>query len=169
MIPVNALKIQKGVNELLNSPKGQELAVKYKQEEAKKVATQRLGELKKETRNRNLVIGGYMVVGALGGFFIARYMKAKTMGLVLSTIGGSLALGVPYILITRKKAVARRTEAETLNKSISGVVETSLVDDAVKAVEDLTKAPVKPTTQIPSTVGLPQTLTGLNTPAPKIA
>jgi len=170
MPPVNALQIQKGINDMLSTPKGQELALKYKQEEAKKLATQRLEQIKKENRNRNLAIGGMMVVGAVGGFFIARYMKAKTLGLVLSTIGGSVALGVPYILITRKKAVARRTEADTLNKSISAVAETSLVDDAVKAVEDMTKAPTKAMTEMPLTGGkLPETLAGLNTNQPKMA
>ena len=170
MPPVNVLELKKGVNDMLNTPKGQELAQKYKQEEAKKVATQRLGELKKETRNRNLMIGGYMVVGALGGYFIARYMKAKTLSLVLSTVGGSLALGVPFILITRKKAVVRRTEAETLNKSITAIPETSVIDNAIKAVEDLSKAPTKSASEIPTTSGkLPDTLPSLNATQPKMA
>lgn len=111
--------------------RAQELAKKTQEENTKKIA-----ELKKQNRNRNLWIAGGMVVGALGGFFIARYFKAKTLGLVLSTVGGSVAVGVPIILATRKKAVARRTEIEALNTANNAVATTtSVVDNVIKTVE----------------------------------
>ncbi len=94
-----------------------------------------------------------MVVGAVGGFFIARYFKAKTLGLVLSTVGGSVAVGVPIILATRKKAVARRTEIETLKTTNNAVATTtSVIDDAIKTVENITS--VIPKTPLPAGSGV---------------
>ena len=127
-----------------------EMLKKTQEENNKKIA-----ELKKKNRNRNLLIGGGMVVGAVGGFFIARYFKAKTLGLVLSTIGGSFAVGVPIILATRKKAVARRTEIETLTTANNAVpVTQSVVDNAVQMVENITSVIPKTTTPLPAGSGV---------------
>jgi len=74
-------------------------------------------EIKKANRNRNLWIAGGMVLGAVGGFIGAKYFKAKTLGIVLSTIGGSVAVGLPIILVTRKKALERKKELADLAKA----------------------------------------------------
>ena len=64
-------------------------------------------DLQKQNRKRNFVIGGFMVVGAVTGFVIAKSMKGKSLVKVGATIGGSLLLGVPVLLMTRKKALLR--------------------------------------------------------------
>jgi len=124
--------------------------------------TKRVAKLKKKNRNRNLWIAGGMVVGAVGGFFIARYFKAKTLGLVLSTVGGSVVVGVPIILATRKKAVARRTEIEKLNTAtrlgyalFTIPTATSVVNNAIKTVENV--IPSGTTTDSTSTTNQPKT------------
>jgi F0F1-type ATP synthase assembly protein I len=128
--------------------RAQELAKKTQEENNIKIT-----ELQKQNRNRNLWIAGGMVVGAVGGFFIARYFKAKTLGLVLSTVGGSVAVGVPIILATRKKAVARRTEIETLKTTNNAVATTtSVIDNAIKTVENITS--VIPKTPLPAGSGV---------------
>lgn len=150
MPPINVLKIKEDVNKLASMTPEQQLAFKNEaqrqatlraQELAKKTQEEnniKITELQKQNRNRNLWIAGGMVVGAVGGFFIARYYKAKTLGLVLSTVGGSVAVGVPIILATRKKAVARRTEIETLKTTNNAVATTtSVIDNAVKTVESI--------------------------------
>jgi hypothetical protein len=131
MPPIDVLKIKEGVNKLASMTPEQQLAFKKEAErqainradellkQTQEENSKRVTDLKKQNRNRNLWIAGGMVVGAVGGFFIARYFKAKTLGLVLSTVGGSVAVGVPIILATRKKAVARKTEIETLSKPVA--------------------------------------------------
>lgn len=132
---INALKIKEDVNKLASMTPEQQIAFKkeaerqtiFRAEEVLKKAEEdkakRTVELKKQNRNRNLWIAGGMVAGAVGGFFIAKYFKTKTLGLVLSTLGGSLAVGVPIILATRKKAVARKTELEALSKPVATMPE----------------------------------------------
>lgn len=129
---------------------------------AEETRVQRVAELKKETRNRNLYIVGGMVVGAVGGYFIAKYFKAKTMGLVLSTIGGSFAVGVPIILATRKKAVVRREEQKTLaNAPIITPVVSQTITDVISQVPpqkmETLKATSLGTQELPSTL---QSLSG---------
>lgn len=150
MPPINVLKIKEDVNKLATMTPEQQTAFKKEAErqamfradevlkKAQEENTKRVADLKKQNRNRNLWIAGGMVVGAVGGFFIARYFKAKTLGLVLSTVGGSVAVGVPIILATRKKAVARRTEIETLNTATSTIpTVTSVATNAIKTIESV--------------------------------
>jgi len=81
---------------------------------ADKTKENRVATLKKQTRNRNIYIAGAMVVGALGGFLIAKSLKTKMLPLVLSAVGGSLVLGVPAILFTAKDAKTRKEEIKSL-------------------------------------------------------
>ena len=95
--------------ELINSIKARATALMSDKTKENRVAT-----LKKQTRNRNIYIAGAMVVGALGGFLIAKSLKTKMLPLVLSTVGGSLVLGVPAILFTAKDAKTRKEEIKSL-------------------------------------------------------
>ena len=182
MPPINVLKLKEDVNKLASMTPEQQLAFKKEAErqainradellkKTQEENTKRVTDLKKQNRNRNLLIAGGMVVGAVGGFFIARYFKAKTLGLVLSTVGGSVAVGVPIILATRKKAVARRTEIETLSKPVASIPEvTQKVKDIFSKVEMQPKMETLKTTTIDQSK-LPDTLQSLgSTETPKMA
>jgi F0F1-type ATP synthase assembly protein I len=182
MPPINVLKIKEDVKKLASMTPEQQLAFKKEAErqainradellkKTQEENTKRVTDLKKQNRNRNLLIAGGMVVGAVGGFFIARYFKAKTLGLVLSTVGGSVAVGVPIILATRKKAVARRTEIETLSKPVASIPEvTQKVKDIFSKVEMQPKMETLKTTTIDQSK-LPDTLQSLgSTETPKMA
>jgi len=182
MPPINVLKIKEDVNKLASMTPEQQLAFKKEAERQainradellKKTPeenTKRVTDLKKQNRNRNLWIAGGMVVGAVGGFFTARYFKAKNLGLVLSTVGGSVAVGVPIILATRKKAVARRTEIETLSKPVASIPEvTQKVKDIFSKEAMQPKMETLKTTTIDQSK-LPDTLQSLgNTETPKMA
>ena len=50
-----------------------------------------------------------MLVGATTGFLISRRMKTSLGVQILSALGGSLILGVPYLLVTRKKDKNNKT------------------------------------------------------------
>ena len=67
-------------------------------------------DLRAKQRNRNLLVGGLMVSGAVGGFLISRKMKATKIIKILSTIGGSLILGLPVLLFTNKNYMNRKKE-----------------------------------------------------------
>lgn len=182
MPPINVLKIKEDVNKLASMTPEQQLAFKKEAErqainradellkKTQEENTKRVADLKKQNRNRNLWIAGGMVVGAVGGFFIARYFKAKTLGLVLSTVGGSVAVGVPIILATRKKAVARRIEIETLSKPVASIPEVTqkIKDIFSKEVMQPKMETLKTTTLDQSK--LPDTLQSLgSTETPKMA
>ena len=67
-------------------------------------------DLRAKQRNRNLLVGGLMVSGAVGGFLLSRKMKATKIIKILSTIGGSLILGLPVLLFTNKNYMNRKKE-----------------------------------------------------------
>ena len=67
-------------------------------------------DLRAKQRNRNLLVGGLMVSGAVGGFLLSRKMKATKIIKILSTIGGSLILGLPILLFTNKNYMNRKKE-----------------------------------------------------------
>lgn len=129
------LATQKNASQVL-----QKINADRKKIEADKIADNRLAAIKTENRNRNIYIGGVMVVGALGGFFLAKKYKTSVIKTILATIGGSLVLGVPAILLTKKKAVARREETKLLLAQKSTVVEmpTGTLEQAIKTVENIT-------------------------------
>lgn len=95
--------------DLINSVKERAKSLMANQTKENRIAT-----LKKQTRNRNIYIAGAMVVGALGGFLIAKAVKSKKLPLVWSAVGGSLILGVPAILLTAKDAKTRKEEIKSL-------------------------------------------------------
>lgn len=76
------------------------------------------GDLKRQNRKRNMVIGGFMVAGAVAGFFVARGFKGKALAMTLGAVGGSFAFGLPVLFATRKKAVERRKKIEENNLKI---------------------------------------------------
>lgn len=76
------------------------------------------GDLKTQNRKRNMVIGGFMVAGAVAGFLVARGFKQKALGITLGAVGGSLIFGLPLVFATRKKAVQRRKKIEDNNAQI---------------------------------------------------
>jgi hypothetical protein len=77
------------------------------------------GDLKRQNRKRNMVIGGFMVAGAVAGFFVARGFKGKALAMTLGAVGGSFAFGLPVLFATRKKAVERRKKIEQNNLAIT--------------------------------------------------
>lgn len=139
-----ALQAKKAAEQLASQKNASEIVKKINADRKKieddKVADTRLAVLKTENRNRNLYIGGAMVVGALGGFFLAKRYKTTLTMTILATIGGSLALGVPTIFLTKKKAVARREETKLLLAQKSKAVEMPLgtLEQAIKTVENIT-------------------------------
>ncbi len=78
--------------------------------------------LKKQNTNRNLTIGGFMVLGATAGFILARQLKWKTTGKVLSTLIGSVAFGMPVILLTQKKHENRKVAISEKEKEFEFVL-----------------------------------------------
>jgi hypothetical protein len=139
-----ALQAKKAAEQLATQKNATEIVKKINADRKKieddKIADNRLAAIKTENRNRNLYIGGVMVVGALGGFFLAKRYKTSLTMTILATIGGSLVLGVPAILLTKKKAVARREETKLLLAKKSTVVEmpTGTLEQAIKTVENIT-------------------------------
>jgi hypothetical protein len=69
---------------------------------------QDIKDLKQQQRNRNLVVVGYMVVGAVGGYLIARHLKLSTLKKATTTVVGSLALGGSVFMLTKRKAEIRK-------------------------------------------------------------
>ena len=67
-------------------------------------------DLKSKQTKRNLLVGGLMITGAAAGFLISLKMKQSTAIKVVSTIGGSLILGLPVLLLTNKKYKERRQQ-----------------------------------------------------------
>jgi hypothetical protein len=145
-----ALQAKKSAEQLAQQKNASEIVKKINADRKKieddKAADTRLAVLKTENRNRNLYIGGVMVVGALGGYFLAKRYKTSTTMTILATIGGSLVLGVPAILLTKKKAVQRRDETKLLLTQKSTVVEmpTGTLEQAIKTVENITSVIPKP-------------------------
>jgi hypothetical protein len=93
-------------------------------------------DLQKQNRKRTFVIVGFMVAGAVGGFVLARGMKGKTLAKVGATIGGSLLLGLPILLATRKKAKERSVKIELNKKQIEALKAGTPVSNTVNAVVD---------------------------------
>ena len=119
----------------------------------KQATENKLKTIKKQTRNRNIYIGGAMVVGALGGFLIAKGFKATLTATILATVGGSLVLGIPAILLTKKDSAKRREEAKLLLEQKNTVIDTpkGTLEQAIKTVEDITS--VIPKTQAKNVAG----------------
>lgn len=139
-----AIQAKKSAEQLAQQKNSSEIVKKINADRKKieddKAADTRLAVIKTENRNRNIYIGGAMVVGALSGYFLAKKYKATTTMTILATIGGSLVLGVPTILLTKKQAVKRREETKLLLAQKSKVVEmpTGTLEQAIKTVENLT-------------------------------
>jgi predicted phage tail protein len=106
----------------------------------KQATDNKIKTIKKQTLNRNIYIGVAMVVGALGGFLIAKGMKTPILTTVLATVGGSLVLGVPAILLTKKDAAARKEEMKSLEAKKSTVIDTpkGVMEQAIQTVENIT-------------------------------
>lgn len=78
-------------------------------------------DLRKQNQKRNMVIGGFMVAGAVAGFLVARGFKGKALAMTLGAVGGSFAFGLPVLFATRKKAVERRKKIEENNNEIKNL------------------------------------------------
>jgi uncharacterized membrane protein len=116
----------------------------------KQATDNKIKTIKKQTRNRNIYIGVAMGVGAIGGFLIAKGMKTSTLTTVLATVGGSLVLGVPAILLTKKDAATRKEEMKSLLAKKSTVVEETpkgVMEQAIQTVENITSVVPKATVQ----------------------
>ena len=117
-------------------------------------------DLQKQNKKRNLVIAGFMIAGAAAGFAIAKSMKGKALVQVGATIGGSLLLGVPVLLMTRKKALERTKKIKDNETQIAGlqnvnsavntiasmIPDKSIVDSITNVVtpKPIVTAPLKP-------------------------
>ena len=88
-------------------------------------------DLKKQNQKRNMVIGGFMVAGAVAGFLVARGFKGKALGMTLGAVGGSFLFGLPVVFATRKKAVERRKKIDENNTKIKQLTD---VNNAVTNV-----------------------------------
>lgn len=84
-------------------------------------------DLKAKQRNRNLLVGGLMVSGAVAGFLLSRKMKATKIIKVVSTIGGSLILGLPVLLFTNKNYMNRKKEIKDKTDSNIKLISGKLV------------------------------------------
>ena len=73
-----------------------------------------------------------MIAGAVGGFVIAKSMKTKTLVQIGATVGGSLLLGVPVLLMTRKKAVERTKKIKENEETIKGLQSLGVMTNVVK-------------------------------------
>jgi hypothetical protein len=89
-------------------------------------------DLQKQNNKRNFVIAGFMIAGAVGGFVIAKSMKTKTLVQIGATVGGSLLLGVPVLLMTRKKAVERTKKIKENEEIIKGLQSIGVMTNVVK-------------------------------------
>ena len=81
-------------------------------------AEQDIKDLKAQQRKRNLVIAGYMVVGAVGGYFLGRYFKLATWKKVSATVLGSLVFGGTVYLVTKPKAKKRKENIKTKQQTL---------------------------------------------------
>lgn len=79
---------------------------------------QDIKDLKAQQTKRNLVIAGYMVVGAVGGYLLSRAFKLNVWQKATVTIVGSLALGGSVLLLTKKKAKARKEAIKTKKQTL---------------------------------------------------
>jgi tRNA(Met) C34 N-acetyltransferase TmcA len=147
---------------------------------------QKLKELKKAETNRIIYITGGMVLGATAGFLLANKFKAKTLVKVLATVGGSVAVGLPIILLTNKTSKSRKANIKMMETVLDNQAKIASADP-MKILETMgmsktksTEEPVTPKVAgkqaeqlmktLPTTQSaLPETLTGLNTPPPKMA
>jgi hypothetical protein len=84
-------------------------------------------DLRAKQRNRNLLVGGLMITGAIAGFLVSRKMKATKIIKVLSTIGGSLILGLPVLLFTNKNYMNRKKEIKDKNDTAIKIVNGKIV------------------------------------------
>lgn len=69
---------------------------------------QDIKDLKAQQRKRNLVIVGYMIVGAVGGYLIGKYLKLSPLKKATTTVVGSLVLGGSVFMLTKRKAETRK-------------------------------------------------------------
>lgn len=69
---------------------------------------QDIKDLKAQQRKRNLVVFGYMVVGAVGGYLIGKYLKLSPLKKATTTVVGSLVLGGSVFMLTKRKAESRK-------------------------------------------------------------
>jgi len=84
-------------------------------------------DLRAKQRNRNLLVGGLMITGAIAGFLVSKKMKATKIIKVLSTIGGSLILGLPVLLFTNKNYMNRKKEIKDKNDTAIKIVNGKIV------------------------------------------
>jgi len=73
---------------------------------------QDIKDLKAQQRKRSMVIAGYVVLGAVGGYVLGRSLKLTTWAKVYTTLGGSLLLGGATYFITKAKAERRKASIE---------------------------------------------------------
>ena len=69
---------------------------------------QDIKDLKAQQRKRNLVIVGYLIVGAVGGYLIGKYLKLSPLKKATTTVVGSLVLGGSVFMFTKRKAETRK-------------------------------------------------------------
>jgi uncharacterized Rossmann fold enzyme len=81
-------------------------------------AEQDIKDLKAQQRKRNLVIAGYMVVGAVGGYIVGRYLKLATWKKVSATVLGSLVFGGTVYLVTKPKAKRRKENIKSKQQTL---------------------------------------------------
>jgi hypothetical protein len=109
-------------------------------------------DLQKQNNKRNFVIAGFMIAGAVGGFVIAKSMKTKTLVQIGATLGGSLLLGVPVLLITRKKALERTKKIKENEETIKGLQNVAVLNTVVKEnipnLDMFNVIPKQPTVQV---------------------
>lgn len=103
-------------------------------------------DLKKQNAKRNMVIGGFMVAGAVAGLLVARGFKGKALAMTLGAVGGSFVFGLPVLFATRKKAVERRKKIEENNLAITKLkdVNTSVanIGALLQGKKDQAKTPI---------------------------
>lgn len=75
-------------------------------------------ELQAQQRKRNMVIASYVVIGAIGGYFLGRSLKLTTWAKVYTTVGGSLLLGGTTYLLTKSKAERRNASIAEKQKAL---------------------------------------------------
>jgi len=73
---------------------------------------QDIKDLKAQQRKLNMVIAGYVVLGAAGGYILGRSLKLTTWAKVYTTLGGSLLLGGATYYLTKAKAERRKASIE---------------------------------------------------------
>jgi len=73
---------------------------------------QDIKDLKAQQRKLNMVIAGYVVLGAAGGYILGRSLKLTTWAKVYTTLGGSLLFGGATYFLTKAKAERRKASIQ---------------------------------------------------------